>query len=428
MEKTESIAKPILASIVDDVPNSLKLKLFDDIDFVYEAQLAKMELASWFDRPKEFVRRAAYYEEINGEKTYHYHISNITGKGQIGRTNQYLTHWYYPYKAKFHPQMIKAVINWMGLGNGEVVLDPFCGSGTTLVEAKTIGVSAVGVDIDPVCTLISKTKTDLLDLSAKMLESIPLKEAFAYFQDIGPETSIELERYLTGEPANVIRNRGILEATDQRLYDFFLLSYLYALSDHTHIGADMWRQFEKNVLAMIANIRKFNELGHKLILNFGGVEIKHGDVKNLSKELQPESIDGIVTSPPYADVIDYVANDMHALQYLSMNPDRLRNSVIGLRGNASERLELYIQDMSEVFLQLNRVLKTGRNCVVVVGNPSRAGETLRLDEIFVKLAQKMGFTFVGRIRRPILAESSSLRYEYILAFEKTQHASDSCVP
>ena len=53
--------------------------------------------------------------------------------------NQYMTHWFYPYKGKFHPQMTRALINIIGLKKGDVLLDPFSGSGTAAVEGALLG-------------------------------------------------------------------------------------------------------------------------------------------------------------------------------------------------------------------------------------------------------------------------------------------------
>ncbi len=54
--------------------------------------IAKRELSRFYDDLDTFRKRTAYFEDVNGQKSYHYYISHIEGKGQIGRTNQYLTH------------------------------------------------------------------------------------------------------------------------------------------------------------------------------------------------------------------------------------------------------------------------------------------------------------------------------------------------
>jgi site-specific DNA-methyltransferase (cytosine-N4-specific) len=68
-------------------------------------------------------------------------------------------HAIHPYPAKFIPQIPRALIELFHSGDGRPVLDPFCGSGTTLVEAKIAGIDAVGIDLHPLATLIAKVKT-----------------------------------------------------------------------------------------------------------------------------------------------------------------------------------------------------------------------------------------------------------------------------
>jgi DNA modification methylase len=416
-ENREYMAELILGWILNGIPSPPKVKLFDDVGFIYEVQLAKMELSSCWDDPEEFRKRAAYYEEVDGKKTYHYYISNITGKGQIGRSNQYLTHWYYPYKAKFHPQMVKAIINWMGLKKGDVLLDPFAGSGTALIESKLVGVNSVGVDIDPLCILMSKVKTDLLELSPEELKSISLRAAFDFFHRKKLRAQVGLEKFLQTQSEDY--DMGPFKGCDEKVYDFYLLSYLYALSDWRYIKADMWKQFNKNTKNMIKNIERFSELKKNLNFEFGETKLVQGDARFLTEfGVKPSSIDGIVTSPPYSIAVDYIAQDLHALRYLGIDPRKLKDKLVGLRGKGEERIRIYYEDMQLAFNSMFEVLKSKAFCTIIIGDVTYDGYRLPISETCVKLAESSGFKYVGVIRRPILGGFARLRYEYILLFRK----------
>ncbi|MGS1038356.1 DNA methyltransferase [Burkholderia gladioli] len=75
------------------------------------------------------------------------------------KTTLSLTHDLHIYKAKFFPRMVRALLNVYAT-DGAKILDPYCGSGTALLEASLLGLDSYGCDIDPICYLISRTKVD----------------------------------------------------------------------------------------------------------------------------------------------------------------------------------------------------------------------------------------------------------------------------
>ena len=114
---------------------------------------------------------------------YYYYLQKFN---QTKSANQFLTHWIYPYKGKFHPQMIRALLNIIGMKSREILLDPFVGSGTAMLEAQLLGVNGIGIDISPLCILISKVKTQSLEF----LDKIKKYQQF-YLSKKGNESSSE---------------------------------------------------------------------------------------------------------------------------------------------------------------------------------------------------------------------------------------------
>ena len=80
---------------------------------------------------------------------------------QIQNGNTYLTHGYHPYPCKFIPKLPRSIINKY-TKQGDWVLDPFSGSGTTLVEATILSRNGVGIDLNPVAALSTRVKTTAL--------------------------------------------------------------------------------------------------------------------------------------------------------------------------------------------------------------------------------------------------------------------------
>ena len=109
------------------------------------------------------------------------------------REIRYLTHSFHEYKGRFYPQLAKSFMNYAGIKKGDIVLDPFCGSGTTLVESFLFGANAVGVDINPIAFLLAKAKVQSLLLKHKELSEI--RKAFDNLKQQSGRKSIKIEDY-----------------------------------------------------------------------------------------------------------------------------------------------------------------------------------------------------------------------------------------
>lgn len=86
------------------------------------------------------------------------------------QSTRYSAHGLHEYRGKFNPQMVRAIGNLIGLGEGDWLLDPFCGSGTSLLEAAHIGWNAVGTDINPLGVLIANAKVSAFKSDPVQLE------------------------------------------------------------------------------------------------------------------------------------------------------------------------------------------------------------------------------------------------------------------
>jgi len=100
----------------------------------------------------------------------------------------YLTHNYHPYPCKFVPQIPKQIISKYSK-EGDLILDPFCGSGTTLTEASLLNRNAVGIDINPVGALSARVKATTLSKSDKQIVNKILDK-------IAHKTSTSFEKFI----------------------------------------------------------------------------------------------------------------------------------------------------------------------------------------------------------------------------------------
>ena len=394
-------------------PSRGKARLFPNVQFIYELVLAQLELHSLsvaFEMDEELSgvtllnvrdderlkRRLAYFQTVNGENTDYSYISQ---KNRTRSVNQYLTHWIYPYKGKFHPQMIRAALNIIGLESGETVLDPFVGSGTTALEAQLLGVNCVGFDASPLCVLQSRVKTASHDV---------IKEIRAQCEAI-PAPSLEEAALEKKEQLNA-------SGADQRVQDFFRLAKLVALSDSVRRRKDFESALHARTKAMMLSVIDYDQIRTELKLSLGRATIEQGDARGLP--LQDGSIDGIITSPPYAIALDYIKNDAHALDALGLDIRKMREQFVGLRGRMNERIHLYNEDVKKSLDEMVRVLKPNRYALIVIGNAAYRGQPLESVELIVKHANKIGLRLTHNVNKTIFGLYNVMQREKVLIFKK----------
>jgi len=392
------------------------LILLDNVQFIYELALAQLELKALninfqvtnglrefkllnLKNLDEVIKRTAYFKIVNGNYTHYFRIIQRNNTRSV---NQYLTHWIYPYKGKFHPQMIRALLNIIGLKEGDTVLDPFIGSGTTAVEAQLLGINCLGIDISPLCVLQSKVKTEsveAIDEIEKIKETILNKINHGLFNKEGGS----LLQTIDSLPYEKIKN-------------FYKMAYLVAVSDNARRGRNFEQSFFKNLTLMIKSDRDFRDIAKELNLKMGRVEIKTGDSRNLP--LDNNSIDGIITSPPYSIALDYISNDAHSLKVLGYELSEIREEFVGVRGRGPERINLYNQDMEKSYKEMYRVLKPKRFAAIVIGNATYMGEEIKTVEFTIDYCQKIGFKLVKNIDKIIFGLYNVMQKENILIFQK----------
>jgi len=418
LQRTEKLVS-FWAYSTKELPTHKQLVLLDNVQFIYELALAQLELRSLgvnfevtnglrefklleMRDDEELRKRLAYFKFVKGKPTDYFQIIQ---KNRTRSVNQYLTHWIYPYKGKFHPQMIRALLNIIGLKEGDTVLDPFIGSGTTALEAQLLGINCVGIDISPLCVLQSKVKTESIDVLPQIVE---WKEEIT--KRIRPSL-FNLEGKTIDDAINAIPN--------EKVKNFYRMAKLVAISDNARRGKNFYNAFMKNLELMIASVSDYVEIAKKLNLKLGKMDIKIGDSRALP--LAKESVDGIVTSPPYSIALDYVSNDAHALKELGYDLSEIREKFIGVRGKGQTRLDLYNEDMKKSLEEMFRVLKPEKYAVIVIGNATYAGQEIKTVEFITDYAEKIGFKLVANIDKIIFGLYNVMQKENILIFKKVKN-------
>jgi hypothetical protein len=399
-----------------------RLILQRNVQFLYEAHLATIETESFGCeqiRPtaddwrvfsanvngnaKALIERSAYLGSIDEQPTiYQELIRPAYQGGQFNRTrsvNQYLTHWIYPYRGKFHPQMVRALLNILSVRPGMTVFEPYLGSGTTALEASLLGADCIGVDLSPLCVTLTRVKVDSWRAVTRIRRRVG---QLLHDRALDPNRLPEMED------------------KDKRVADFVQIALMVTSSDVARRSRNAAMYFRKNLVTMLESVEAHARAVNRFGLNPGKVTARIGDCRNLVEAgITSDSIDAVVTSPPYSIALDYVRNDEHALEAMKVDLEELRRAMTGVRGRgAKEKLALYNEDMKAMFREVARILKPGAGAAFVIGDATVDKSEVTTTDEMATWAEAAGLRRERSIPKIVFGLYNVMQDEKILVFRK----------
>jgi len=329
-------------------------------------------------------------------------------------------HRLHPYLGKFIPQLVEELFR-RHLPAGGRVLDPFAGSGTTLVQALESGLDATGIDIAAFNCLLMRVKTERYNLFA--LEH-DLRDALARFERgegragrapayvrewFAPDAAAELLRFrsLTGvyEHADVLRVVLARAARSARLTTHFDLDFPrvpqrepYWCHKHRRECRPVERAshfVRRYTLDTLARLKAFARVRTK-----HDVEIVHGDALEAALDGR---YDAVVTSPPYPGLIDYHEQHRYAYELLGLADRRASELGAAAAGTSRAALAAYAEGIAAVLERSAAVLRPGAPLLVVVND--RRG-------LYPEILDRAGLRLDGRHRRHVNRRTGRRAGEY----------------
>ena len=389
-------------------------QLIDGTDEIFELDLALWEYEVL--SKKELVDRSAYFKLVDGKETAHFKTCNLQNLEEVYKNSSfrtkvffldgkystgYATHSLFPYRGKFHPQLIRALLNILEVKPGNVVLDPMAGSSTVAVEANLLGIDSISVDLSPFCELMGRVKTFALDLDVKVLESI-IRNPKEILEKLKKE---KVPEYFKNNKDDKKRN----------YYEIVLLAFLDTMGFASRSSSSIDKLFPRVLERYVSTIKFFQSARQKINLKIGKSEIIQGSVLNLP--IDDNSVDAVITSPPYSFAIDYLKNDQPQLEYLGYNLEDLREDMIGLQGRGVEnKLEIYFDKMDIALKEMKRVSKKNSPIVIIIGTNDIQTNGVRLETKVVELAEKQNLKFELNLIKPIRGLQNTMKNESILFF------------
>jgi DNA modification methylase len=339
----------------------------------------------------------------------------------------FLSHDIHPYPAKFIPQIPGHLIARLSL-RGDLVFDPFGGSGTTALEAVRLGRRAIVVDANRVgilagrvktCRLKSETERDLRAIRNVLLarqDNLPpapdlLAKYAGFVPDVPnrskwfPDTSCaelaliraqiaRLETVEARDIASLAMSRIILRASFQDS------ETRYTVRSRTIEPGEVLALYVRALDSVVQDVRST-----AWDVRYGVATFIEGDARHLSPETFPDqSVDLVVTSPPYGNATDYHLYHRFRLFWLGADPCELARIEIGshLRHQReSTGHDSYRDEMQACLCQMARVLRPGRYAAIVIGDSVYGGVTYDGAEMIERLGLEAGLEHVTTLRRAI---------------------------
>jgi len=381
-------------------------------------------------------------EEINFRNLYTKIIPKTT----------YLTHGIHPYTAKLIPQIPRYFTEKYTKKN-DIVLDPFCGSGTALLEAKLLDRNAIGIDINPLAVLISEVKTTPLNLDEVEFAIKSVMENIKHDDEGITVNFPNIDYWFCKKAQNELSKiKHNIENLDGRfsddIYKFLLVCFSSIIRKSSYADPRMAKTYRsKRVIEKVKNgwvptpIQYFGEaldknfervklLSDILNTNNNYVKVFQGDARETSiilKQKKIKKVDFIITSPPYINAQDYFRSYKLELWWLGLaTPEevrRLNRQAIGTEstsGNIRSAIPnsevpilntilnkiwqinrkksyivwYYFENMRRTFREFYDTLKKSGHFCLITGSNTICGVKIPTYKILTYMAEKNGFKLV----------------------------------
>lgn len=298
-----------------------------------------------------------------------------------------------PWRGQFSPKFVETMLGTYSPSG--TVLDPFCGSGTALMESAHLGLESHGVEVNPSAYMLSRLY-ELCELSPRTRIAL-LEEALSLIE---PETisgAEELGAFIRSIAE--VHHQSILQAT-----------FLLALGNGDALVEKKWNKAIDQVRALVTRLP---ETPVKTTVSLGDAR---------ATALAADSVDTVFTSPPYVNVFNYHQNYRKAVEMLGWEVLPSARSEFGSnrkhRMNRFLTVTQYAQDIGQTLAESLRVVRPGGTSIWVVGRESavRGTRVLNPQIVYSMAVESVGLELVTKHERKFRSRYGALVYEDILVF------------
>ena len=332
----------------------------------------------------------------------------------------------HPYPARFIPDIPRELISALGCNKEAVVLDPFCGSGTTLLEAQRAGFESVGIDLNPIACLISSVKTKKLPQGFLSIATDVYEQAKSTFDGcVNIPTIPNLDHWFKPDVQKALSSllRHINEQCDINLKNALKLALSSIIvrvsnqeSDTRYAAVDNSYTADDVFVAFLTACNKIYEAKKGNKGNLECSKILNKDILSVLALDFDKPVGLVITSPPYPNAYEYWLYHKYRMWWLGFDPIQVRTFEIGARPHYQKKNgqteEDFQKQMSSVFDLLSEVLLSGGHICFVVGRSVIKGKIVDNAKLIRRVAEEHGMVFGANIEREIDSTKKSFNLKY----------------
>lgn len=330
----------------------------------------------------------------------------------------------HPYPAKFIGDIPRTLLETLPLPPRTMVLDPFSGCGTTLMEAQRRGVPSVGIDLNPIACLIARVKTSAAP--ARLVETArQLGQTARKTKNPAQWAIPNVDHWFKPEVQGAIA--ALLQAFntvgDARLLDALRLSLSsilvrvsnqesdtrYAAIEKPVTGDDVFTSFE-------AAAEKLHKALESRDWRLPPATVIEANTLTLSPEVIGGRVGLVITSPPYPNAYEYWLYHKYRMWWLGFDPLSVKEQEIGARAHFFKTNhhteEHFWEQMRQTFSLIDHVLIPGGFACFVIGRSRIHGRIIDNADIIQSVAASRGYNTAARLERTISANRKSFNLSH----------------
>lgn len=320
----------------------------------YQKLISMQEKASCSIDKTKYLKRISLLSDVDGIETSQFKMESPP-KNAKSWSSDYGTHGFHRYVGRFPSHLIRALINAFGVTENDIILDPFCGSGTTLVEARMVGAKAIGVEISPLSAIMSRVKSKF---PANGIQSSDIIKDISEFYSVKWNAFIEQHDIKDISYEEILNRRGnsipvfpnierwfskeallgtsiVVEYIMQQsgyLKDFLTIALSARMRSIGNVDVDVVRAeyrkeprenvdvlklVSKQIQKMAAGINNTIIACSDVLCNGDTIDVIQGSA--LEADIGENTISHIITSPPYGvESLSYLRT--HLLSFRALEP------------------------------------------------------------------------------------------------------------